>query len=96
MPIYAALGRLTGEGARDMKGSARRYEENKKVFEEAGAKILAGYALLGRYDLLFIIEAPDNRTAMKLSMKTASRGTSAYETMPAVPIEEFFKIAQEL
>lgn len=96
MPIYAALGKLTPEGARDLKGSAARYEENKRAFERAGAKILAGYALLGPYDFLFLIEAPDEKTAMKLSLITASRGTSSYQTLPALPIEDFFKIAAEV
>ncbi len=42
MPIYATLGRMTSEGAKNMKGSAKRYEENKRAFAAAGAKILSG------------------------------------------------------
>ncbi len=96
MPLYVSLGRLTAEGAKDLKSSTKRFSENKKAFDEVGARLISSYVLLGRYDFLSIFEAPDGRTAMKLAAKTSSRGTSLYETLEAFPIDEFFKIAEEL
>jgi uncharacterized protein with GYD domain len=96
MPLYCALGRTTPVGAADLRGTAERYEENRRALEAFGAKILSGYACLGTYDFLFILEAPDNETAMRLSAVTASRGTSQYETMPIVPIEKFFELVNDV
>jgi uncharacterized protein with GYD domain len=96
MPLYVALGKVTPVGAADLKGSRERFEENRKAFEAYGARVISGYAVMGSYDFLFIIEAPDNDTAMRLSTVTASRGTSLYETMPIVPIEEFLRMTDEL
>jgi len=96
MPLYCALGRATPVGAADLRGTAERYAENRRALEAFGARILSGYACLGQYDFLFIIEAPDNKTAMRLSTLTASRGTSQYETMPIVPIEEFFNLVEDV
>src|SRR5436305_1413480 len=79
MPLYCTLGRTTPVGAADLRGTAERYEENRRALEAFGAKIISGYACLGTYDFLFILEAPDNETAMRLSALTASRGTSQYE-----------------
>ncbi len=96
MPLYCALGKTTAVGAADLRGTAERYGENQRAMEAAGAKIVAGYACLGPYDFLFIIDAPDNETAMRLSALTASRGTSQYETMPIIPIERFFEMVADI
>jgi len=96
MPLYCALGRTTPVGSADLRGSAGRYEENKRALEAHGAKIVSGYACLGTYDFLFILEAPDNETAMRLSALTASRGTSKYDTMPIIPVEQFFALVDDV
>ena len=96
MPLYCALGRSTPVGSADLRGTAERYQENSRAFEALGAKVISGYACLGPYDFLFIIEAPDNETVMRLSALTASRGTSQYETMPLVPIERFFEMVSDI
>jgi uncharacterized protein with GYD domain len=96
MPLYCALGKATPVGAADLRGTAERYGENRRALEAHGAKIVAGYACMGAYDFLFIIDAPDNETAMLLSTVTASRGTSQYETMPIVPIEQFFEMVANI
>ena len=96
MPLYCALGRTTPVGAADLRSSAERFDQNQRAFEALGARVVSGYACLGAYDFLFIFEAPDNDTAMRLSALTASRGTSQYQTMPIVPIEEFFRLVSEV
>lgn len=96
MPLYCALGKTTPIGSADPRGTAERYEQNRRALEAFGARIVAGYACLGHYDFLFIIDAPDNETAMRLSALTASRGTSQYETMPIVPIEDFFSMVSDI
>ncbi len=96
MPLYCALGRATPVGAADLRGTAERFEQNKRALEVHGAKIIASYACLGEYDFLTIFEAADTETAMRLSAVTASRGTSQYMTMPIVPIDEFFKIVADI
>lgn len=96
MPLYCALGRSTPVGSADLRGTAERYAQNQRAFEAFGAKVISGYACLGTYDFIFILEAPDNETAMRLSALTASRGTSQYETMPIVPIEQFFEMVSDI
>jgi uncharacterized protein with GYD domain len=96
MPLYCALGRTTPVGAADLQGTAERFSENMRALEVHGAKLVAGYACLGNYDFLFIIDAPDNEAAMRLSALTASRGTSQYETMPIIPIEQFFNLVKDI
>jgi uncharacterized protein with GYD domain len=65
-------------------------EVNKEV-EAMGVKILKQYALLGSYDFINIVEAPNNETVMKMSVEIGSRGSVHLMTLPALPVEEFIK-----
>jgi len=53
-----------------------------------GVKVLQQYAVLGPYDFINIVEAPDNITVMKMSVELGSRGTVQLMTLPAIPVEE--------
>jgi uncharacterized protein with GYD domain len=57
--------------------------------EGFGVKVVAQYAVLGPYDFVTIIEAPDNMTVARVSAELASRGTVRVQTLPAVPVSEF-------
>jgi uncharacterized protein with GYD domain len=56
-----------------------------------GAKIIAQYAILGDYDFINILEAPDNETIAKISTELGSRGTIQITTYVAIPIDDFLK-----
>ena len=48
----------------------------------------AQYALMGQYDFLNLIEAPDEQTMAKAAIMLAARGTMRTTTLPAIPVEE--------
>jgi uncharacterized protein with GYD domain len=89
MPIYIMLSKLTHEGRKTIKKHPERIEEVDVEMEKMGAKVLAQYALLGPYDFLNILEAPNNEAVAKVSIEFGSRGTVEIVTLPAIPIEEF-------
>jgi uncharacterized protein with GYD domain len=70
------------------------FEEVKKIFADEGAKIVDTYVTLGRYDIVGIIEASDDKTAMKLSALVGATGNVKIETLPAVKMEEFIKAVE--
>ncbi len=88
MPVYVALSKLTEEGSRTIKKNPERIKEVNKDLEAMGVKILAQYALLGQYDFINILEAPDNDTIVRMSVEIGSRGSVRMQTMPAVSIDE--------
>ncbi len=61
---------------------------NREI-SDFGCKIVAQRALLGPYDFVTIIEAPDNATAAHLAVDLGSRGTVNITTLPAIGIKEF-------
>jgi uncharacterized protein with GYD domain len=54
-----------------------------------GARVVAQYAVLGPYDFVTIIEAPDNATISRVSVELGARGGVAGMTMAAIPLDEF-------
>jgi uncharacterized protein with GYD domain len=51
--------------------------------------VLNQYAVLGPYDFISIVEAPNNETIARISVELGSRGTVHIMTLPAIPIEDF-------
>jgi len=55
---------------------------------EMGLNVLQQYAVLGRYDFVNIVEAPDDMTVARIALELASRGSVRIETLAALPVEE--------
>jgi uncharacterized protein with GYD domain len=89
MPTYILLSRLTPEGVQTVKNNPQRIKEVNKEIEQIGAKVVAQWAVLGQFDFVNVIEVPDEKTMAKVSLELGSRGTAQYQSMAAIPIDEF-------
>ncbi len=91
MPTYVLLTTLTPEGRHTLHKNPDRLLEVNKEVEQFGCKILSQYAVMGPYDFISIIEAPDNETAAHLAVDLGSRGSLSPLTLPAMDIGELIK-----
>jgi len=89
MPTYILLSTLTDEGRRTVKERPERIQEVNREIEALGAKVMAQYAVLGPYDFVNVVEAPDNKTIARVSMELGARGTVQIMSMAAIPVAEF-------
>ena len=89
MPTYIMLSTLTPEGVQTIKNNPQRIREVNKEIEQLGATVTAQWAVLGRYDFVNVVEAPDEKTIARVSMELGSRGTARYETLSAIPVDDF-------
>ncbi len=89
MAVYVMLTCLTDEGRKTARQRPARIKEVNKEVEAMGAKILAQYAVLGQYDFVNILEAPDNETICRVAMELSSRGTLQTMTLAAMSLDEF-------
>jgi uncharacterized protein with GYD domain len=89
MPTYVMLSTLTPEGVQTIKNNPQRIREVNKEIEQLGATVTAQWAVLGRFDFVNIVEAPDERTIARVSLELGSRGTARYESLPGIPIDDF-------
>jgi len=92
MAIYVMLTTLTDEGRKTIKQNPQRIKEVNKEVEAMGVKILTQYALLGSYDFINILEAPDNKAVAKVALELSSRGTLQTMTMAAMTVDELIGI----
>lgn len=89
IPKYILLSTLTPKGRETVKDRPERIKEVNKEIENLGAKVLDQYAVLGPYDFVNILEAPDNETVFRVSVELGSRGTVQILSMPALPTEDY-------
>jgi len=92
MATFIALGRSTEEGLKNIVALTERHNAAVKRVEAAGVKVLGSYAAIGRYDYVVILEAPDAATCIRALTREASGGNIRYETMMAIPTEEFGRL----
>ncbi len=80
---------------RDRAGDARTWlSEVKEKCPEV--TFIAHYALLGMWDFMDIYEAPDEETAVKVSLITRSHGAHVVESWPAIPNDKIMEITREI
>ena len=91
MATYLLFGKYSAEALKGI--SARRSDEAKALIKKHGGELKAAYAMLGCVDLVMIADLPDNTRAMAASMALAKASGIAFTTAPAVPIDEFDKLA---
>jgi uncharacterized protein with GYD domain len=91
MALYVMLSKLTAEGRKTMMNNPRRLFEVNKEVEKMGAKVLAQYSLLGAYDFINIMEAPNNEVIARVASSLGSRGTLEPLTMAAMNIQDYVR-----
>ncbi len=89
MPTYVMLTKLTVWGRKTIKERPERIKEVNKEVEAMGARIIGQYALLGPYDFVNILDAPDDATISRVAVELGSRGTLETMTLSAMTLNEF-------
>jgi uncharacterized protein with GYD domain len=96
MPAYVTLFNFTEQGIRSVKESPNRAKAAAKAAQDAGARFIGLWYLLGQYDGIVIVEAPDDETATRLMLATGMLGNVRTETLRAFSEEEMARIVQGL
>ena len=89
MPTFILLSSLTDEGAQTIKQEPERIRGVNQELEHMGVRVVSQWAVLGPYDFVNVVEAPDTLTVARVSAELSSRGSVRIMTLPAIPIDEF-------
>ena len=92
MPSYIMLNRYTSQGIGNVKQSPDRVDALKQVFKANGAEIKQVFFVMGAYDSVLVVEAPDDETCTRLSLTISAAGNIHVETLRAFTESEFRKI----
>ena len=95
MPFYVNLTTLTDAGRRTLRDNPNRVKEVNKELEKVGIKLLYQYTLLGNYDFINILEAPDNETVHRFVTDQGARGTHYSVILPALDVDAYIESIKE-
>ena len=96
MAKFVMLIRYTDEGVQHFKEFHSRMGHARRGAEELGVTIESFHLTMGDYDAVVVFDAPDARTAAKLSLINAANGRVRTVTMPAFTEDETTELASEL
>jgi len=96
MPTYIALSTFTDQGIRNVKDTTKRSETVMALAKKVGATMTQVYWTLGAYDVVAVIEAPNDETATAFSLAIGSAGFVRTQTMRAFSKDEMGAILGKL
>lgn len=96
MATYIALCNFTDQGIRSVKDSPKRAEAVTQAAAKFGAKMTQIYWTLGKYDLIAVIEAPDDASATAFSLAIGSAGNIRQQTLKAFSKDEMTGILAKM
>jgi len=96
MATYILLSRFTTQGIQNIKDGPERLEAAKKALKGLGAELKDFYLVMGQYDAVVVVEAPDDETIAKASIAVGSLGNVRMESMRAFEESEYRQIVAAL
>jgi uncharacterized protein with GYD domain len=89
MATYILLLTLTQEGREQMLEDPDCLLRAEAEARTPEMEVLGVYGVLGEYDFVSIIEAPDNDSIARFSLALGAKAGAHITTLPAVPISRF-------
>ena len=80
---FVVLATFTDQGIRDVKETTRRADHFKEMAKKVGVTVKDLYWTLGPYDIVTILEAPDDESVTALSLSVAARGNVRTQSLRA-------------
>jgi uncharacterized protein with GYD domain len=92
MPTYLIFLNWTDQGIRAVKDSPKRLDAAKKMVKDLGGEVRAFYMTQGQYDLVLIVEIPDDDKLAAFILRLGSLGNVRTTTLKAYTETEYRKI----
>ena len=92
MPTYIILSNLSEKGLQTLRANPDRMREVNRDVEELGARVLHQWFMLGPYDFVNIVEAPDAKTIARIAVAIGARGSTNMQSYEAIEAQEFLDL----
>jgi len=94
--MYVSLLQFTDQGIRNVKDTRKRSEAATAEAEKMGVKIINAFWTMGAYDVVILLDAPNDETVSAFSLKMGSLGNVKSQTMRAFRVEEMESILAKI
>jgi uncharacterized protein with GYD domain len=89
MGLYVMLSTLSESGRKVLRERPGWIRKVNADVQRMGARVVAQYAVLGPYDFVTVIDAPNNAAISRISVEVGARGGVQGMTMAAIPLDQF-------
>ena len=96
MPTYISLVKWTEQGAKNARDTVKRAREFRSDVERRGGKLLSIYWTQGQYDIVSVVDFPDEQTGMAQLLTLGSLGNIRTETLHAFSESEMEAIIKKM
>jgi uncharacterized protein with GYD domain len=96
MPTYVGLINWTDQGIRSVRDTLQRAERADQLGQKYGVRIQHLYWTVGPYDIVCIMEAPDEESVSAFSLELGASGSVRTNTLRAYEQEEMSSIIERL
>ncbi|HEX2505763.1 MAG TPA: GYD domain-containing protein [Gaiellaceae bacterium] len=95
MPTYIMLSTLSDQGLQTLRANPARLKEVNRDVEELGARVVNQWFMLGPFDFVNVVEAPDGATVAKVSVALGARGSIRHmQTFEVLDVDEFLGLLE--
>jgi len=88
VPTYIFLGTFTDQGIRNVKDTTKRVEALRAMAKKLKVTVKEAYWTLGQYDVVTILEAPDEAAVTALGLSIGAQGNVRTQTLRAFTADE--------
>jgi uncharacterized protein with GYD domain len=88
MPTFVSLTNWTDQGIKTFRDSVRRSEDYRAMVDQSGGRVRELLWTLGEYDIVAVVDTPDDETMAALNLQLLSRGNVRSRIMKAFNAEE--------
>jgi uncharacterized protein with GYD domain len=92
--LYVVLGKFTEKRMETIKEFPQNVLEAREVFGSHGVKIIQLVFTMGHYDVVALMEAPDDESVSKALLSWGSRGLLRTETLRGFTQEQMIQIVK--
>ena len=95
MPSYIMLSTLSEQGLQTLRANPERIKQVNQDVAELGAKVLHQWFVLGPYDFVNIVEAPDASVIAKVSIALGARGSVHTQSYEMLDVDDLLRLLNE-
>ena len=89
------MSNLSEQGLQTLRANPERLREVNKDVEELGARVLHQWFMLGPYDFVNIVDAPDAKTVARVSVAISARGSTNMQSFEAIEVDDLVNVLSE-